>query len=164
MLCLWGENTHLIQACKINFDTSATIGSQTKVRAVGVSPPTTAGLAATTHTSATSASRRHHWSTRWPEFERLREQVYKQGAQSLPGNTVRADNLYPKLRRALAEGVITVVQYSRMMKLLRFGAELFEIAQKRIPAWWPSQADRSADSKSPEKTRKFNRPNGFFHL
>lgn len=55
----------------------------------------------------------------------------------MPGNTIKADNLYPKLRRALSEGIISVDQYSRMMSRLRFGAELFidqQYLREHLPA------------------------------
>ena len=98
----------------------------------------TTGQNATTPKNATKrSSESGHWSTRWDEFEQLRARVYREGAQSLPGNTIRADNLYPKLRRALTEGVISTDQYSRMMSRLRFGAELFvdqEYLREHLPA------------------------------
>lgn len=63
--------------------------------------------------------------------------MYREGAEALPGNTIRASNIYPKLRRAFSEGIISAGQYSRMMSRLRFGAELFidqEYLHKHLPA------------------------------
>ena len=51
--------------------------------------------------------------------------VYERGARYLPGNTIKAENLYPRLQKAFREGMLTVDQYTRMMNRLRFGAELF---------------------------------------
>ena len=94
-------------------------------------------------TIPTSATRRlsepGHWSSRWNDFEQLRARVYKDGAQTLPGNTIKADNLYPRLHRAFNEGIISSKQYSRMMSRLRFGAELF-IDQKYLREHLPARS------------------------
>ena len=67
----------------------------------------------------------------------MRQRVYRDGAKTLPGNTIKVDNIYPKLQRAFHEGLISPDQYSRMMSRLRFGAELFvdqEYLLKHLPA------------------------------
>ena len=65
--------------------------------------------------------------------------MYQHGAQSLPGNTIRADNLYPKLRKAFYQGIISAGQYSRMMSRLRFGAALF-IEQQHLLDHLPARS------------------------
>ena len=55
----------------------------------------------------------------------MQEQVWKQDTRVLRGNTLRHDKLIPLLQKAVRESTLSPDRYSRMMSLLRFGADLF---------------------------------------
>ena len=114
------------------FATCATVGSLTKVPAGGASPLHTGGTIVPTQPSPT-----RHWTEGWTELVALEQAVWKTGTQALSGLTLKHDMLVPLLLKAVRAETISLDRYTRMMNLLRFGADLFidqEYLLRELPA------------------------------
>lgn len=84
-------------------------------------------------------------------------------------DSLRAEGWQSLVAYLLRLHALSLLPQSIEQRLGGYGAELIGVGQRKlppsqlIPAWWPSQGDKNMEAKAgEEKSRKMNRPNGFF--